>query len=164
MANFARIGNALEGILANQLTAARNTQGGWEWYNALQRIISANRFTGTAYVVGPAAALDSGTAVDIEGASALLLFGAIVDNSNAAEAVWLTGYDLATGSVTVGTSLFKAALFVPSATTSYVVWPDGLTFATALSVHSGTGTAAGLEAGTGVTGTNPTYTLVYTKG
>lgn len=162
MANFEIVKNQLEGILASQLSAARSTQGNWEWFNALYRIVSQTRIGGTATISGPTVSDDTDY-VNIEAAAATTLWGVLVDNPNAAEAVWLTIADLATANATPGTDLFKAALFVPSATMSTFLFPSGLTLATAMSVFAGTGTAAGLEGGTGVTGTNPTFVIVYTK-
>ncbi len=162
MANFAAVQNTLEGIINNQLTAARQTQGVWEWYNALQRITSQNRYTGSIRVVGPKATLDAGTAEDVE-TSAITLFGLLVDNSNSGEDVWLVGYDIAAASVTVGTSLTKIVLWVPRASIVPVVYADGFPLGTAFSVHALTGTQAALEGSTGVTGTNPTFVAVYSE-
>src|SRR6266436_3672391 len=128
MANFARVSNQLEGIINSQLNATRITQGVWEWYNALARIVSANYVTGTVTVSGPTLSDDSGTAVDLEAASAVKVYGVIVDNPNAAEATWLQFYDIASASVTVGTSLFKLALFNPSASITTWVFPSGAVF------------------------------------
>ena len=163
MANFESIRTRLEGIVNNELTFARHNQGIWEWFNALHRIISANRWAGTPRVVGPSAVADVAynnietTAADRQ------VFGLLVDNSNAAEAVWVTVADLTAANATPGTDLFNIALWVPSATIETVVFPNGLLFSTALSWFAGTGTAAGLEGGTGVTGTNPTGVIVYTE-
>jgi len=162
MANFASVANVLEGIINTKLAAARHNQGVWEWYNALGRIMSANRFTGTPRVIGPAATLDAGTSTNAE-TGAVRIFGILVDNSNAAEAVWVQFFNIASASVTVGTSLSPVIVFAPSATIVPVVYADGVAFDTACSYHAVTGTQAGLEGGTGVTGTNPTIVLVYTE-
>lgn len=162
MANFANIANRLEGIVNSELAAARSQQGIWEWYNALSRIMSANRFSGTPRVYGPATAPDAGTATDVE-TNAVRVFGLLVDNSNSAEDVWVTGYNIASGSVTVGTSLTSIVLWVPRATIVPVLWADGFALDTALSYHSQTGTQAALEGTTGVTGTNPSVVFVYTE-
>ena len=82
MANFATIATTLEGAISNELTLARTNQGIWEWYNALQRIVSANRFTGTVRMDGPV--LLTATDRDVE-TGAVELFGLLVDNSMAAE-------------------------------------------------------------------------------
>ena len=159
MANFAKIANQLEGILNTQLSSVRSTQGAWEWYNALQRIMSANRFTGTPTVYGPATVADADY-VDIE-TPATTLFGVLIDNSNSAEVVYVSFSDEGSGGVP-GTALMDAIIMVPSATMVYVVYPDGISFPTNLGIYAGTGTAAGLEGGTAVTGTNPTGVVVYT--
>ena len=163
MANFANIANQLEGAINTQLTLARTTQGVWEWYNALQKVMSSNRFVGTPVVYGPVTVGDTDYANIETAAASRLVFGILVDNSNAAEAVWVTVADLTAANATPGTDLFNIAVWVPSATMQMVVFADGLSFTTALSWYAGTGTAAGLEGGTGITGTNPTGILVYTE-
>lgn len=163
MANFASIGTYLEGVISNEVNATRTNQGVWEWYNALFRIMSANRWAGTPRVVGPSSIIDTDYA-NIETAAAdRQVFGLLIDNSNAAEAVWVTVADLTAANATPGTDLFNIAIWVPSATMETVLFPNGLLFSTALSWFAGTGTAAGLEGGTGVTGTNPTGIIVYTE-
>lgn|SRR5574341_1575362 len=161
MANFARISNVLEGILNSQLNSTRIGQHVWEWYNALSRIMSANYVTGTPTVYGPATIGD--TDFVVVSSSASTLYGAVIDNSNAAEAVFVTIGDGGTG-LTPGTEHQPGAiLHVPSATMLSWVFPGGISFpSTGIAVYAGTGTDAGLEAGTGVTGTNPTGLLVYT--
>ena len=161
MANFARIANVLEGILNSQLNATRINQGVWEWYNALQRIVSANNVTGTATVYGPITVADSDFVAVV--ASASTMYGAVIDNSNASEAVFVSILDGGTG-LTPGTEHIVGALcHVPAATMSTWVWPSGISMpTTGIAVYAGTGTSAGLEAGTAVTGTNPTLLLVYT--
>ncbi len=162
MANFANIANRLEGIVNNEISSSRTHQGIWEWYNALSRVMSANRFSGTPRVVGPVTTPDAGTSTDLE-TSAIRLFGALIDNSNSGEDVWLVGYDIASASVTVGTSLTKFVVWVPRATIVPVLYPDGYAFGTAFSYHALTGTQAALEGTTGVTGTNPDVVWVYTE-
>ena len=160
MANFAAIANTLEGIINNQLNGTRQNQGVWEWYNALQRIVSQNRITETARLVGPTLSGDTDY-VDVDGAATV--YGFIVDNPNAAEAIYLTVADLTAANATPGTDLMKILMYLPAATMSTFLFPSGVSLATAFSVFAGTGTAAGLEGGTGVTGTNPTYVCVYTE-
>lgn len=160
MANFAIIQNQLEGIINSQLNAARTNQGTWEWFNALRRITSANNITGTLRVVGPRANIDTDYE-DVNGPS--VVYGVLVDNSNAAEPIYLSIADLTAANATPGLDLMKAVMFVPSATMSTFLFPSGLSLTTAFSALAGTGTAAGLEGGTGVTGTNPTVVFVYTE-
>lgn len=160
MANFAAVSNLLEGIINSQLNATRINQGVWEWYNALQRITSANNVSGTLRVVGPTLSGDTDY-VDVDGAATV--YGFLVDNPIAAEAIYLSVADLTAANATPGTDLMKIIMFVPAATMSTFLFPSGITLATAFSVFAGTGTAAGLEGGTGVTGTNPTYVAVYTE-
>lgn len=163
MANFAAIAPTLESYLATELALARTNQGVWEWYNALQKCISQQRHTGSVRVQGPESVGDTDYNNIETAAAARRVFGLLVDNSNSAEAVWVTVADLTAAAATPGTDLFNIALWVPSATILGAVYTNGLEFTTALSWFAGTGTAAGLEGGTGVTGTNPTGVLVYTE-
>ena len=161
MANFALVANQLEGIINNQLTAARQTQGIWEWYNALFRIVSANYVTGTVRAVGPATAGDTDfVAID----TTATLYGAVIDNSNAAEAVFVSILD-GDATLTPGTEHITGVIIhVPAASMRAVLWPTGVSYGTTgMAIYAGTGTSAGLEAGTAVTGTNPTYVVVYTE-
>ena len=159
MANFALIATRLEGILSNQINGGRSTQAMWEWFNALSRIMSANRFTGTPAVYH--GSIDDAADVNI-GTTSGRLFGVLVDNSNASEPVHVEIADVADADG--GDDLLAAYIFVPSASARYVVYPEPYVFSTDLSFIAGTGTRAGLEGGTGVTGTNPTGVLVYTTG
>lgn len=162
MANFEAISHRLEGIVNSQLNAARQDQGVWEWYNSLKRILSANYVTGTPTIYGPVAAGDTDF-VAVNADTDSVLYGVLVDNSNASEAVWVSILDGGTG-LTPGTEHIVGGLyFVPAATMRTWVMPQGTPYsATGIAIYAGTGTSAGLEAGTGVTGTNPTVVLVYT--
>ena len=157
MANFASIATTLEGALANELTLARTNQGIWEWYNALQRIMSANRFTGTPRMDGPV--LLTATDRDIE-TGAVVIFGFLIDNSMAAEDLYLLVYNV--NAVTEGTTDATGLLFAPrNAITTYVM-PNGLTHDTAFTISAALGTTVGQEAGTAPT-TFPTVISVYTE-
>lgn len=156
MANFAVIANTLEGLLNQQLNAARQTQSVWEWYNALYRIMSQNRFTGTATVYGPK---QNASGTNVIETVAATLFGVLIDNSQAAEDLYLGVSNVA---ATPGTTDTLGYYFgVRNAITPYVI-PQGTTFGSRLEVFSVLGTEAGLEAGTAST-TQPTVVLVYTK-
>lgn len=160
MANFASVANVLEGIINNQLTFARHNQGIWEWYNALSRIMSANRFSGTPRVVSSAVIGGTGAAdVDIE-AGAVRLFGVLADNSMAAEDAYVLLYNTAT--VTEGTTDTLGALWVARATIGTYVFCDGIAFDTAFTASGSIGTEAGLEAGT-LNTTAMTAVFVYTE-
>ena len=155
MANFAAIENSLEGVLANQINGGRSTQGMWEWFNALKKIVSSNRFSGTA-------AYWHGTipdAADETIAATVRLFGILGDNSNSAEPVHVEIADVADADG--GDDLLAGYIFVPSVSARYMLYSEPYVFSTGLSFIAGTGTRAGLEAGTAVTGTNPTGVLVY---
>lgn len=161
MANFEKKKNLLEGIINSQLNATRQDQGTWEWFNALQRIVSQQRIGGEVGIYGPAEALDADFVAVTAGAATL--WGALVDNSNAAEAVFVSILDGGAG-LTPGTEHIPGHLaFVPAATMRTFLYPQGVAYATSIAVYAGTGTSAGLEAGTGVTGVNPTIVLVYTS-
>ena len=163
MANFGAIAPTLESLLATELAFARSNQGVWEWYNALQRCMSPSRVAGVVRVQGPESIGDTDYNNIETVADNRRVYGILVDNSNASENVWVTVADLTAANATPGTDLFNIAIWVPSATIVPVVYPNGLAFTVALSWYAGTGTAAGLEGGTGVTGTNPTGILVYTE-
>lgn len=162
MANFAGLANVLEGIINSQLSSARITQGVWEWYNALQRITSANYVSGTLRLYGPVAVNDA----DFVAVSATpaTLWGALVDNSIADEAVFVSILDGGAG-LTPGTEHMPGAIIhVPLATMYTAVWPSGISCpTTGIAVMAQTGTDAALETTTGVTGANPTLVLIYTN-
>lgn len=157
MANFASIATTLEGALANELNLARGSQGVWEWYNALQRIMSQNRFTGTPRMDGPVQL--TATDRDVE-AGAVVLFGLLADNSQAAEDAFILTYN--TNTVTEGTTDFLAVLWAPRNAISTVVFPEGVTFSTAFTISDSLGTTVGLEAGT-LSTTHPTIIAIYTE-
>lgn len=156
MANFELAKNIVEGSINTQLNATRATQGAWEWFNALYRIVSSVRYTGTVTTYGPKQ-LSAGT--NVVETVAVTLFGALADNSMAAEPLLLQFSNVA---ATPGTTDILGALFVPSVTMRYLVWPDGQVHSSRLEVFSTLSTNAGLEAGTAST-TQPTVMLVYTK-
>lgn len=156
MANFEIQKNNIEGILNTQLNASRQTQGVWEWFNALYRIVSSVRFGGTVNVYG-AKQLAAGT--NVVETVAVRLFGVVIDNSMAAEDALVQVSNVA---ATPGTTDVLGAYWAPrSAITSYVI-PEGTTFTSRLEIFSTLATNAGLEGGTAST-TQPTVLLVYTK-
>src|SRR3990172_2846194 len=162
MANFENISNLLEGAINSRLNEGRSNQAVWEWYNALKKIMSANYVTGVPAVYGPTSVGDTDF-VAVNADTDSVLYGALVDNSNAAEAVWVWILDGGTG-LTPGTEHISGQIvFVEAASMYTFLWPAGVRYdTTGIAVYAGTGTSAGLEAGTGVTGTNPTAILVYT--
>lgn len=83
-------------------------------------------------------------------ASAGNLYGISVQNPNSADA-WLQLYDVAAGSVTVGTTTPKLSLLIPANGVVYEQWVPPIEFSTAIT-YSATTTAAG--------GTDPTTGLV----
>jgi hypothetical protein len=158
MANFASVANLLEGIINSQLTFARHNQGVWEWYNALQRIMSANRFTGTPRVYGPTTVTAE---TEIE-AGAVRLFGVLLDNAMSGEDAFLAIANLTAANWTAGTSDPKGYLYVPRSTCLGYLYSDGLALDTAFTIEDILGTEAGIEAGTGST-SGVTVVAVYTE-
>ena len=156
MANFEIQKNNLEGLLNTQLNATRQTQGVWEWFNALYRIVSSVRFGGTVTLYGPKQ-LAAGT--NVVETVAVSLFGVLVDNSQAAEDLYLAVSNVA---ATPGTTDTLGYFWVPRASIRTFALPEPLSFTSRLEVFSVLGTEAGLEAGTAST-TQPTVILVYTK-
>ena len=156
MANFELIKHTLEGSINSQLNATRINQGTWEWFNALYRVVSANRYTGTATIYGPRQ-LSAGT--NVVETVPVTLFGAWVDNSMAAEDLLL---QFANAAATPGTTDILGALFGLRAAQRGYVWPECQVHSSRLEVYSTAASNAGLEAGTAST-TQPTVILVYTK-
>ena len=158
MANFQQISPLLEGIIGSQLSSTRGHQGVWEWFNALSRTMSASRLTGTARVYGPTA-VTAETEID---SGAVRLFGVLIDNSMAAEDVYLSLANLTAANWTAGTSNSQGYLWAPRAAITVYVFPEGLVFSTAFTVEDILGTEVGLEAGTGST-SGVTVLAVYTE-
>ena len=162
MANFQLVRNTLEGILNSSITQSRTTQGVWEWMDALDRIMSSDKVPGVAtlYDSGEAGGND---AAEVEiGSVPTTVYGILVDNPNSAEPVHLEMSDVS--DVDGGDKLLSAFVFVPSATMRSVLFPQGIAHtATQCAYICGTGTRAGLEAGTAITGTNPRVIIVYSE-
>ena len=157
MANFAAVAHVLEGILSRELNLARGNQGMWEWFNALNRVISQNRFTGTVRVSGPTLLADGSNTVE---SNAVTLFGVLVDNSMAAEDAFLLTSDVAAAGG--NDDWLGSAFWAPrNAITTYVL-PNGGTFATGLFLADCLGTSVGIEAQTAST-TQCTTVVVYTE-
>lgn len=157
MANFANVANYLESAIATQLNATRQTQDVWEWYNALQRLMSQNRFTGTPTVYGPVGSTATTGAPISTAASSL--FGCIIDNSQSAEDVLYGLYN--TSSVTGGTTNTLGILWAARSTMACYVMSYPIAFSSKIYGLSMLGTEAGIEAGTDST-TQPTVLFVYT--
>lgn len=79
------------------------------------------------------------------------LYNLQVQNPNSSDA-WVQVFDLATGSVTLGTTTPKKALFIPALGESVFDWDNGVGFATAISVAATT---------TSTGNTAPTTALVF---
>ena len=156
MANFANIANYLEGLLTSQLNQARQTQAVWEWYNALFRIVSQNRFTQTPRVYGPTQ-LAAGT--NIIETNAVTVFGVLIDNGQAAEDALVALYNAA---ATPGTTDPLGILWAPRAAMTCYVFANGQVHSSRLEIASMLGTEAGIEAGTAST-TQPTVVVVYSE-
>lgn len=159
MANFENIKNLLEGIVNSQISSVRQTAGVWEWFNALYRTMSANRFAGTPKVYGPALTAAAAAPTVIE-AVAAKVFGLLVDNSMAAEDAFIALSNVAS---TAGTTNTMGYMFAPRASVTEYVYPEPLVFTSRLEIFAVLGTEAGLEAGTAST-TQSTVVVVYTIG
>lgn len=155
MANFELIKHTLEGTINTQLNATRTNQGAWEWFNALYRIVSQNRFTGTATIYGPTLV----TAATVVTTSPGTLFGALIDNAMSAEDAYLAVADDA--AFVAGTDNAMMYLWAPRASQVQYVFCNGISWTVDLSIEDILGTEAGLEAGTGST-SGVTVVLVYT--
>ena len=160
MANFASVSNVLEGLLNTQLSSTLTTQGAWEWYNALQRIVSANNITGTVRVVGPRVAVTGSNTIE---SAAATVYGVLIENGGTENAymelsdVAVTGGD----DNTLGPMLYS----VSAATTPYV-FPSGIVFANGLYYDMVLATNTALEAGTEISAANLLLhkaVLVYTE-
>ena len=158
MANFAAIANRLEGIINQEMNATRSNQGSWEWYNALARIMSSNRFSGTPRVYGPTL-ITAETGIET---GAVRLFGLLLDNAMSGEDAYIAVANLATGDWTAGTDNAKGYFYIPRSTTLGYVLADGLALDTAFTIEDILGTEAGIEAGTGST-SGVTVVAVYTE-
>jgi len=96
---------------------------------------------------------NEGTKIAVKGSSATI-YSIIIDNTaNAAEAEYVKLWNVASGSVTVGTTAPDAIIMIPAAVKKTFAFPEGWVFGTALTVA--TVTTAG-TAGT----TNPTASVV----
>ena len=156
MANFELINHALEGALSTQISSTRGNQDMWEWFNALFRVVSQNRYTGTCKIYGPRQ-LSAGTNV-IETTPASV-FGILVDNSQAAEDAFVA---TANAAATPGTTDTQSYSFAPRAAVSTFLFFPPKVNNRRLEIFSVLGTEAGLEAGTAST-TQPTVIVVYTQ-
>jgi hypothetical protein len=159
MANFENIKNVLEGTVNSQINATRQTAGVWEWFNALYRIMSANRFAGTPKVYGVAATAAAAAPSVLETVAAKV-FGLLVDNPMAAEDAYIALSNVAS---TAGTTDTKGYFFAPRAAVTEYVFPEPLVFTSRLELFAVLGTEAGLEAGTAST-TPSNVVVVYTIG
>ena len=148
MANFASIGTTLEGLLNNQLNLARSNQGAWEWYNALQRIMSSNRFTGTPRIIGPRVAVTGSNTLE---SNAVTLFGVLIDNGGTENAYTEASNVAVTGG---NDDTLGPMLYTPSATMNQYLFPNGLSFSAGLFYDVVLATNTALEAGTEISAAN----------
>ena len=148
MANFAQIATTLEGLLSNQLSSTRGNQGVWEWYNALQRIMSANRFTATPRIVGPRVAVTGSNTLE---SNAVTLFGVLIDNGGTENAFTEASDVAVTGA---NDNTLGPILYTPSATMNMYAFPNGLGFANGLFYDVLLATNTALEAGTEISAAN----------
>jgi hypothetical protein len=148
MANFASISNVLEGIVNSQLSSARINQGVWEWYNALQRIVSANKDSGTVRVVGPRVAVTGSNTIE---STACTLYGVLIDNGGT-ENAYTEISDVAVGGG--NDDMLGPILYTPTVVMNTYVFPSGLSFANGLFYDVVLATNTALEAGTEISAAN----------
>lgn len=111
--------------------------------------LSTSLFTDTA---------NAATAVAVKASSTIVSYVQI-DNSANAAVTYVKLYNVAVGSVTVGTTAPDHIFYVPASVVKNFVFPDTVTFATALTVASVT---AGGTAGTSPPSTPITVRIAYT--
>ena len=160
MANFAAVANVLEGIINSQLNTTYIDQGVWEWYNALQRIVSTNKDSGTVRVVGPRVAVTGSNTIE---SNAVTLYGVLVENAGTQNAFTEISDVAVTGGNddTLGPILYTATV-----DTQGYVFPSGLSFANGLFYDVVLATNTALEAGTEISAANlllHKIILVYTE-
>mgnify|MGYP001571158658 CR=1 FL=1 len=148
MANFATVATTLEGLLAGELNLARSNQGVWEWYNALQRIISSNRFTGTVRIIGPRVAVTGSNTLE---SNAVTLFGVLIDNGGTEDAYTEVSDVAVTGG---NDDTLGPMLYTDDAEMNQYLFPNGLPFANGLFYDVVLATNLALEAGTEISAAN----------
>jgi hypothetical protein len=148
MANFASVGTYLESLISSQLSATLTTQGAWEWYNALFRVMSANRFTGTPRVVGPLVAVTGSNTIET---NAVRLFGVLIQNGGTENSYTEASNVAVTGG---NDDTLGPMLYCPSATTTEYLFTDGLAFSAGLFFDVILATNTALEAGTEISAAN----------
>ncbi len=160
MANFASVANVLEGIINSQLNATYTNQGVWEWYNALQRIVSANKDSGTVRVVGPRVAVTGSNTIE---STAATLYGVLIENAGTENAFMEVSDVAVTGA---NDDTLGPILYSPTVKTVTYVFPSGLSFANGLYYDVLLATNTALEAGTEISAANLLLhkaILVYTE-
>lgn len=148
MAQFTNVERVLEGIINNQLALARTNQGVWEWFNALKRIMSANRFTATPRVVGPTVSVTGSNTVE---SNAVTLFGVLIDNAGTENAFTEVSNVAVTGG---NDDTLGPILYTPTAIMNTYLFPNGLSFADGLFYDVILATNTALEAGTEISAAN----------
>lgn len=98
---------------------------------SIAQISGANLFIDTA---------NSNSAVAIKGSSAVL-YQLELDNTANGASTYCKIFNVAAGSVVVGTTAADMVILIPASVKITMVFPDGVTFSTALSVASVTGKA-----------------------
>src|SRR3990167_3032480 len=160
MANFASVSNVLEGLLNSQLSSTLIGQHAWEWYNALQRIVSANNITGTVRVVGPRVAVTGSNTIE---SAAATVYGVLIENGGTENAFMELSDVAVTGA---NDDTLGPILYAPSPTMVSYVFPSGLVFANGLYYDVVLATNTALEAGTEISAANLLLhkaVLVYTE-
>mgnify|MGYP001600296027 FL=1 len=157
MADWSRIQHQVDALIGG-VSATRSDQSLWTWREMVRHLVQDFRETGTQRT--SAYTLFGGTDdVDVE-AGAIRLFGAVIDNSMAAEDAYIALYNTAT--VVEGTTDTLGYLWAPrNRVVAYAFRP--IVFATAFSWSSVLGTEAGLEAGTLTTASGTQVGFIYSE-
>ena len=157
MADWSRIQHQVDALIGS-VASARSDQSLWTWREALRHLVQDFRETGTPRV--SAYTLFDGTNDNDVEANAVRLFGAVIDNSQAAIDAYIALYNTATP--VEGTTDTLGYLWAPrNRVSAYVFRP--IVFDTAFTWSSTTGTEAGLEAGTLTAANGTQAAFAYTE-
>lgn len=157
MADWSRIQHQVDALIGG-VASARSDQSLWTGREALRHLIQDFRETGTPRV--SAYTLFAGADdVDVE-ANAVRLFGAVIDNSMAAEDAYIALYNTATP--VEGTTNTLGYLWAPRNRAVVYVF-RAIVFDTAFTWSSILGTEVGLEAGTLTTANGTQAGFIYTE-
>lgn len=131
MADWSKIQNAVDLVL-NSVGSTRAVQGQWYWREAVRRAVQDFRETGTTAVF-PLTVM-SAAAVTAISAAANRLFGVLIDNSASGTDFYTQLWNVASGGVTIGTTVEILDLWTPRATVTLYAFTAPIVNSTALTV------------------------------